>query len=48
MGKTTNIMKICSHTLIKMISETLQQWSYQELWMAIEKQCQNASIIWGL
>jgi hypothetical protein len=48
MGKTTNIMKICSHTLIKMISETLQQLSYQELWMAKEKQCQNASIIWGL
>jgi hypothetical protein len=48
MGKTTNIMKICSHTLIKMISGTFKQLSYQELWMAKEKQCQNASIIWRL
>jgi hypothetical protein len=47
MGKTTNIIKICPHTLIKMISETLQQLSYLELWMAKEKQSQNASIIWG-
>lgn len=48
MERTTNIMKICSHTLIKMISETLQQWNYQELWMAKEKQSQNASILWEL
>jgi len=48
MGKITNIIKICRHTLIKMISETLQQLSYLELWMAKEKQSQNAIIIWGL